>query len=391
MSSKKPRTTVNKPSAPPAAPGDFDALVTSIVHIHQQTQQFAAKAVNVALTLRNWLIGYRIEVYERQGMDRAAYGDKLMDTLAKRLVKQGWARCDRRELYRFRQLYLAYPQIVDSLTPQSLSLPELGPLLALAAPPPFPMRESVTPQSPPAHPELIFRLSFTHLAELIQLSDDTQRRFYELECLRGNWSVRELRRQIDSLYYQRSGLSKDKAQLSALAHAAADTLQPAHVIRDPYVFEFLGLRSRDVMAESDLEDALLDRLQDFLLELGHGFCFEARQKRILIGEEHFFIDLVFYHRILKCHVLVELKTDAFRHEHLGQLNTYVAYYKKHQMTPGDQPPIGILLCTRKNDALVEFALGDLNNQVFVSRYAVELPRKEEMERFINQISQEAGA
>jgi len=391
MSSKKPRTTVNKPSAPPAAPGDFDALVTSIVHIHQQTQQFAAKAVNVALTLRNWLIGYRIEVYERQGMDRAAYGDKLMDTLAKRLVKQGWARCDRRELYRFRQLYLAYPQIVDSLTPQSLSLPELGPLLALAAPPPFPMRESVTPQSPPAHPELIFRLSFTHLAELIQLGDDTQRRFYELECMRGNWSVRELRRQIDSLYYQRSGLSKDKAQLSALAHAAADTLQPAHVIRDPYVFEFLGLRSRDVMAESDLEDALLDRLQDFLLELGHGFCFEARQKRILIGEEHFFIDLVFYHRILKCHVLVELKTDAFRHEHLGQLNTYVAYYKQHQMTPGDQPPIGILLCTRKNDALVEFALGDLNNQVFVSRYAVELPRKEEMEQFITQISREAGA
>ena len=391
MSNRRAPTNVNKPSTPPATPGDFDALVTSIVHIHQQTQAFSAKAVNVALTLRNWLIGYRIEVYERQGVDRAAYGDKLMDTLAKRLVEQGWARCDRRELYRFRQLYLAYPQIVESLTPQSLLLPDLGPLLALVSAPPGSIRESVTPQSPTAHPELIFRLSFTHLAELIQLPDDTQRRFYEVECMRGNWSVRELRRQIDSLYYQRSGLSKDKTQLSALAHAAADTLQPAHVIRDPYVFEFLGLRSRDVMAESDLEDALLDRLQDFLLELGHGFCFEARQKRILIGDEHFFIDLVFYHRILKCHVLVELKTDAFRHEHLGQLNTYVAYYKKHQMTPGDQPPIGILLCTRKNDALVEFALGDLNNQVFVSRYAVELPRKEEMERFITQISQEAGA
>ena len=146
-----------------------------------------------------------------------------------------------------------------------------------------------------------------------------------------------------------------------------------------------------LLAVSLVPEALLDRLQDFLLELGHGFCFEARQKRILIGDEHFFIDLVFYHRILKCHVLVELKTDAFRHEHLGQLNTYVAYYKKHQMTPGDQPPIGILLCTRKNDALVEFALGDLNNQVFVSRYAVELPRKEEMARFMTQISREAGA
>ncbi len=391
MSNRRAPTNVNKPSTPPATPGDFDALVTSIVHIHQQTQAFSAKAVNVALTLRNWLIGYRIEVYERQGVDRAAYGDKLMDTLAKRLVEQGWARCDRRELYRFRQLYLAYPQIVESLTPQSLLLPDLGPLLALVSAPPGSIRESVPQQSPTAHTELIFRLSFTHLAELIQLPDDTQRRFYEVECMRGNWSVRELRRQIDSLYYQRSGLSKDKTQLSALAHAAADTLQPAHVIRDPYVFEFLGLRSRDVMAESDLEDALLDRLQDFLLELGHGFCFEARQKRILIGDEHFFIDLVFYHRILKCHVLVELKTDAFRHEHLGQLNTYVAYYKKHQMTSGDQPPIGILLCTRKNDALVEFALGDLNSQVFVSRYAVELPRKEEMERFITQISQEAGA
>jgi hypothetical protein len=175
-----------------------------------------------------------------------------------------------------------------------------------------------------------------------------------------------------------------------MAHTAVETFQPAHIIRDPYVFEFLGLRARDVMAESDLEDALLDRLQDFLLELGHGFCFEARQKRILIGDEHFFIDLVFYHRVLKCHILVELKTDAFRHEHLGQLNTYVAYYKKHQMTPGDQPPVGILLCTRKNDALVEFALGDLSSQIFVSRYAVELPRKEEMERFLAEIGKEVA-
>jgi predicted nuclease of restriction endonuclease-like (RecB) superfamily len=237
---------------------------------------------------------------------------------------------------------------------------------------------------------LIHRLSFTHLAELIQLSDETKRRFYEIECIRGNWSVRELRRQIASLYYERSGLSKDKAQLSAMTHAQAETLQPAMVIRDPYIFEFVGLRSRDVMGESDLEDALLDRLQDFLLEMGHGFCFEARQKRILIGDEHFFVDLVFYHRVLKCHILVELKTAAFSHEHLGQLNTYVAYYKKHEMTAGDQPPIGILLCTRKNEALVEFALGDLPNKLFVSRYAVEMPKKQEMERFLKQIGEEVG-
>jgi hypothetical protein len=135
---------------------------------------------------------------------------------------------------------------------------------------------------------------------------------------------------------------------------------------------------------------LLDRLQEFLLEMGHGFCFEARQKRILIGDEHFFVDIVFYHRVLKCHVLVELKTAAFAHEYLGQLNTYVAYYKKHEMTPGDQPPIGILLCTRKNEALVEFALGDISNQLFVSRYAVEIPDKSAMESFLKQIGREIG-
>ena len=361
--------------------GDFDSLVTAIVHLHHQTQDYATKAVNVALTLRNWLIGYRIVEFEQQGNDRAAYGQRLLPALAERLAAAGLKRVDARELRRFRLLYEVYPQIRESVTPEllaSLGAEDLQqPLKAL----PVPKRESVTPQ-------LLQRLSFTHLNELIQLPDSTQRCFYEIECIRGNWSVRELRRQIASLYYERSGLSKDKANLSAMAHTAAEILQPAHIIRDPYVFEFLGLRSRDVMAESDLEDALLDRLQDFLLELGHGICFEARQKRILIGDEYFFIDLVFYHRVLKCHILVELKTDAFQHEHLGQLNTYVAYYKKHQMTAGDQPPIGILLCTRKNDALVEFALGDLSNKVFVSRYAVELPKKEEMERFIAQLAQE---
>ncbi len=382
----------NKP-APPIVSGDVDSLVSSIVHIHQQSQAFASKAVNVSLTLRNWLIGHRIVEFEQLGKDRAAYGEKLLPVLAKRLSAAGLKRVDVRELRRFRLFYGVYPQIRETVTPELLDELGAGVLQPLVNALPLPKRETLSPESEIVEslsPQLIYRLSFSHLAELLDLPDDTLRRFYEIECIRGNWSVRELRRQIASLYYQRSGLSKDKAKLSAMAHAAAEALQPAHIIRDPYVFEFLGLRSRDVMAESDLEDALLDRIQDFLLELGHGFCFEARQKRILIGDEHFFIDLVFYHRILKCHILVELKTDAFRHEHLGQLNTYVAYYKKHQMTPGDQPPIGILLCTRKNDALVEFALGDLSNQIFVSRYAVELPRKEEMERFIAQIGQEVG-
>lgn len=377
-----------KKSAKPPRDDDFESLVDIICEIHQQARDYATKAINVGLTLRNWLIGHRIVEFEQQGRDRAKYGEKLLTILAKRLAVAGLTRVEPRELRRFRLLYTTYPNFRETLSPEFLAqsgLPTLAPLIHLAA---VEKRETSTPELPSAQLHLILRLSFSHLAELLELSDDTHRRFYEIECMRGNWSVRELRRQIASLYYERSGLSKDKAKLSASTHATSESLQPSQVIRDPYVFEFLGLRSRDVMGETELEDALLDRLQDFLLEMGYGFCFEARQKRILIGDEHFFVDLVFYHRVLKCHVLVELKTDAFSHQHLGQLNTYVAYYKKHEMTTGDQPPIGILLCTRKNEALVEFALGDMSNQLFVSRYAVEMPEKSTMERFLKQIGKE---
>jgi len=225
---------------------------------------------------------------------------------------------------------------------------------------------------------LLERLSFSHFAELLQLDDSLQRAFYEVEALRGSWSVRELKRQISTQYYQRSGLSIDKAALSTHAHVNAEQATPQQVIRDPYVFEFLGLKSQEVVTESQLEDALIDKLQALLLELGHGFCFEAWQKRLLIGGEHFFVDLIFYHRVLKCHVLIELKNDAFRHEHLGQLNSYVGYYQKHEMRTGDQPPTGILLCTRKNEELVEYALAGMSNQIFVSRYQVQLPGKDEI-------------
>ena len=392
MASKKKKVS-------PVVSSDFESLVTTIVQIHDRAQDFSTKAVNIGLTLRNWLIGHRIVEFEQNGKDRATYGERLLPELAQRLVKAGLKRVDARELRRFRLLYTVYPQIRETLSPELLAQSGIAPLIMFlqsdssireSVSPESQIVESVFPQLSPVHPDLVQRLSFSHLAELLELTDETHRRFYEIECIRGNWSVRELRRQIASLYYQRSGLSKDKTQLSAMAHAAAETLQPSQIIRDPYIFEFLGLRSQDTMGESDLEDALLDRLQEFLLEMGHGFCFEARQKRILIGGEYFFVDLVFYHRVLKCHILVELKTAAFSHENLGQLNTYVAYYKKHEMTAGDQPPIGILLCTRKNEALVEFALGDISNQLFVSRYAVEMPDKAAMEAFLKQIGKEIG-
>ena len=181
-----------------------------------------------------------------------------------------------------------------------------------------------------------------------------------------------------------SGLSTDKQKLAALAHAAAEQAEPKLAIRDPHIFEFLGLRPKEAVSESDLEDALLDKLQEFLLELGHGFCFEARQKSIVIGRTRGFVDLVFYHRILKCHVLIELKVDEFRHEHLGQLNTYVSWYGKHMVAKGDGPPIGVLLCTQKDHALVEFALAGMTSRLFVSKYQLELPSKEDLQRFLEE-------
>ena len=232
--------------------------------------------------------------------------------------------------------------------------------------------------------KIIHRLSYSHLELIVDLDDDLKRAFYEIECIRGNWSVRELKRQIASLYYERSGLSRDKKKLAALAQKGADAADPKLAIRDPYVFEFLGLRAKEVMSESRLENRLINKLEEFLLELGHGFCFEARQKRILIGDEHFFVDLVFYHRILKCHILVELKLEKFSHENIGQLNTYVTWYRKNMMTSGDNPPVGILLCTDKNHALVEYALAGMDNGLFVSKYQLELPKKEEMRRFIEE-------
>jgi len=362
---------------PPAPAPSFEHLVAVIGQAHAELAAQASRAVNASLTLRNWLIGFHIEEYERRGVDRQQYGEKLLDRLSESLNQKGVSRCDRRELYRYRQFYLAYPQIVETLPPQlARTLP--------APPDAGKKREAATPQSGVAAQDILTKLSFSHIAELLQCEDATKRAFYELECLRGNWSVRELKRQIASLYYERSGLSKDKRKLATLAQATAERDGPALAIRDPYVFEFLGLRPEEVMGESHLEDQLLDKLRDFLLELGHGFCFEARQKRILIGESHNFVDLVFYHRILKCHVLVELKIAAFSHENLGQLNTYVSWYRRHMMTEGDNPPVGILLCTQKDHALAEYALAGIDNGLFVSKYLLELPKKEEMQRFIEE-------
>ncbi|MBI4830791.1 MAG: DUF1016 family protein [Candidatus Lindowbacteria bacterium] len=356
---------------------DFNKLVDVIRQAHEELAAQAGRAVNLSLTMRNWLIGAYIAEYELSGADRASYGNSLLTELSKRLTELNVSNCNRRQLYRYLRFYRLYPEIVGTLSPQ---LRKLLPAEAKA----LEKVGTASPQLRISPDKIIQRLSYSHLELIVDLDDDLKRAFYEIECLRGNWSVRELKRQIGSLYYERSGLSKDKIRLAAMVQAGAEAADPKLAIRDPYIFEFLGLKPREVMSESHLEDQLLDRLQDFLLELGHGFCFEARQKRILLGDAHNFVDLVFYHRVLKCHVLVELKLGQFSHENIGQLNTYVSWYKKNMMSEGDNPPIGILLCTQRDRTLVEYALAGMDNGLFVSKYQLELPKKEDMQRFIEE-------
>ncbi len=356
---------------------NFEKLVGTIRHVHEEMATQAGKAVNISLTLRNWLFGCYIAEYEMNGLDRANYGDRLLTELAKHLTELKISNCNRRQLYRYLRFYRLYPEIVGTLSPQLRKLlpADLKSIEKVG---------TASPQLQISSDKIIHRLSYSHLELIVDLDDDLKRTFYEIECIRSNWSVRELKRQIASLYYERSGLSKDKKRLAALAQESAEAVDPKLAIRDPYIFEFLGLKPREVMSESHLEDQLLDKLQEFLLELGHGFCFEARQKRILIGDTQYIVDLVFYHRILKCHVLVELKLEPFSHENIGQLNTYVSWYKKNMMLEGDNPPIGILLCTQRDHTLVEYALAGMDNGLFVSKYQLELPKKEEMQRFIEE-------
>ncbi|MBI4726280.1 DUF1016 family protein [candidate division TA06 bacterium] len=362
---------------------DFRGLVSALREIDHHLAAQAGKAVNLSLTLRNWMMGLYIAEYELHGSGRARYGKNLLDELSKELRKESISNTGRRQLYNYLSFYRAYPSIVRTVPAQSHHL------LPAAIDKTQKVR-TVSAQLALPPGKLVGALSYSHLELLVGIENGLKRAFYEIECIRGNWSVRELKRQIGSLYYERSGLSKDKKQLAELVRTGAETAEPKLAIRDPYVFEFLGIKSKEVMAESDLEDALLDKLHDFLLVLGQGFCFEARQKRILIGRKPGYVDLVFYHRVLKCHVLIDLKVEEFSHEHLGQLNTYVSWYRKNMMSAGDSPPVGILLCTQKEHALVEYALAGMDNRLFVSKYQLELPKKAEIERFLEEQMKDIG-
>ncbi|MDT8389644.1 MAG: PDDEXK nuclease domain-containing protein [Lentisphaeria bacterium] len=370
----------------------FGEMVDAIRQVHEYCASQAKRAVNTNLTLRNWLIGGYIHHYELYGRDRATYGEGLIDTLAGKLMELQVPNCDRRQLYRYLRFFRLYPEIAGTLSPQFDMLPAV-PTDGGAETRDEMVAQNVgtgTPQLALPPEKLIGKLSYSHIELITALDTPLKRVFYEIECIRGNWSVRTLKRQIATLYFERSGLSEDKEKLAEMIKDQASCAAPELEIRDPYVFEFLGLRAKDAVTESNLEAGLIENLREFLLEMGHGFCLEAQQKSIVIGNTRGFVDLVFYHRLLKCHVLVELKVDEFHHEYIGQLNTYVTWYRENMMAEGDNPPVGLLLCTQKDHALVEYALAAIDNRLFVSKYQLELPSQEELVRFLDAKRRELG-
>lgn len=373
---------------------NFELLVNSIQLTHHSLQQNGLRTINKHLTIRNWLVGYYIVEFEQKGSDKAKYGTNLLTELSKSINIKGLSETS---LKLNRQFYSTYPQLGNIIPDLLISMgfsnlqirQTLSDVLQLPNNQYIGIRQTMPDEfnelktsihTPPI--KLITQLSYSHLLLLIPISNQLKRTFYEVECMKGNWSVDELKRQINSLYFERSGLSKNPEKLSRIIQEKSIQLVPTDIIKSPFMFEFLGLKSKDVVYESDLEQAIIDNLEEFLLELGHGFCFEAKQKRIIIGDKYYFIDLVFYHRLLKCHVLIDLKMKEVDHENIGQLKTYINYYKKNIMTEGDNPPVGLLLVTENNKELVEYAVADSDQDLFVSKYMLQLPSTTQIEEFL---------
>ena len=374
---------------------NFESLVGRINLIQDALQAQAAHAVNLSLTARNWLVGYYIVEFEQHGEDRAKYGEKLMNRLSERINRKGF---EPRRLREFRQLYLVYPVLgIEVAKYIKVNQPQLlesdASSIWRSAPAklqssdnqedekwrtaPAKLEEWSTPAD-----RLFFRLNYTSLAYLTSIEDPLKRAFYEQETIRGCWTSRELDRQVSSQYYERMGLSKDKKALRRLTAKNAQQITPKEILHNPVTLEFLGMEQQDVYTETKLETAILNNLQRFLLEMGRGFCFEYRQKRILIDQDYYKADLIFYHRILKCHVIIDLKIDRFRHEYASQLNLYMNYYKHEVMQDDDNPPIGLLLCTDYGQTTVQYATEGLSQNLFVSKYRLQLPSEDDIRKYM---------
>lgn len=373
---------------------NFDNLVQQIEYTDHALQNNARLVINRHVTAKAWLTGYYIVEYEQHGSDRAQYGERLLQNLSKKLKNK--KTFSYRSLKLYKQFYLAYRPLVDQIEIFAHSLLQNRQTMSAQLLPAdidnITIRQTVSAQlikhqnsenNISTNPELLFnKLSFSHLSLLLPVKDPLKRAFYETMAIKGTWSVRELQRQIDSNYYERSGWSKRLEELARMVQNNAEMATLAMDIKSPFVFEFLGLRAKDVVEESDLESALIDNLQEFILELGMGFCFEERQKKLLIDDRYYKADLVFYHRILKRHVIIELKAHRLDYADVAQLNMYLAYYRKNIMLVDDNEPIGILLCSEVGQEMAEYTMMGTDANLFLSKYQLELPSTERITEFL---------
>lgn len=323
----------------------YNELLDNIGSTLQKARENAIKAINTELVKANWEIGRHIVEYEQHGKEKAEYGSSLLTDLAKDLKIKHGKGFSKSSIYLCRQFYLKYPKF------QTVS----------------------------------GKLSWSHYAELLTVSDDLARRFYGKQTIKENWSFREMKRQIDSALFQRLALSRDKKGVLALAEKGQELISPKDAIKNPYVFEFLELPKDSLIKERGLEKKLIDNLQKFLLELGKGFSFVARQFKITIDNEHNFIDIIFYHRILRCFILIDLKTKKVKHQDIGQMNLYLNYFKEEENTEGDNEPIGIIIAADKHEFTVKYATGGLTNRIFVSKYQLYLPDQKMLEQKVKEI------
>lgn len=343
---------------------DFSALVQALSATHQQLQAQAARSVDTALVLRNWLFGWHLVEFENASARRQeVYGKNLVDKLSAALVSQGIKGVSPTNLRLCRSFYESFQKIQQTASVES----------SAAAPQP-PDLNALKAQ---------LGLGWSHYVVLLSVSNTQARSFYEVEAQQASWGVRELKRQIASGLFERLALSRSKDEVKALARVGQVLSKPADVIKNPYVLEFLDLPEHPTYSEHQLELAIIDKLEHFLLELGKGFLFEARQKRFTFDDNHFYVDLVFYNRLLRCYVVIDLKIGQLTHQNLGQMQMYVHYFDRHVKTADEAPTVGILLCYDKNDALVELTLPE-NSNIYAAQYQLYLPSKEELRQKIQE-------
>lgn len=324
---------------------DYQQLVSNIASLWHQAKEKAISAVNTELLEANWQTGKYIVEFEQGGKVRAEYGKQLMVNLAKDLTLLNGRGFSRSNLSYMRKFYLAFPKC-----------------------------ETVS-----------HKLTWSHYFEILKCDDPLERQFYLKQCIKEGWKVRELKRQMKSALFQRLALSADKEGVLALANEGHQVMKPQDIIRDPFVLEFTGLPQKKRYKESDLEAALKTNMEQFLLELGRGFAFIGRQYVMHIGSRQFKVDLVFYHCILKCYVLIDLKRAEIKHNDIGQMNLYLNYFKTEVCQPDDNPPIGIVLGAKKDELLMEYALQGITNQLFAARYQLYLPKREELQEQLDRL------